>query len=1122
MFESKKIVASPFQALRKKIGTQHVLPVSTLHGSSKTLLFSLLAEQISQLVLVYPDIREAQETVVELNLLELGDRVLEITDFSKQALQERLTEIGKRKQFIICTTYEFFTTPAPPKAVIDSRTTMIEAGSAISYEDVTEYLNSLYYQKQQFVEAPGDYAKRGAIIDFWSYSERLPVRLEFDGDFIESMRYFDPESQRSVQSTVKVTLAPQIEEQSVEYSTKAIYAYLSEPVFVVNEAILRGTQVSVPDTQQQAKQAPKVPVIDEDAEIPPDPELLQIEEAINETEKTLYDLFLEEWTLTPKTAWVIERMFSSDREALELKLGQAPAVNSNYKVLFAVLQEFAAKAYRIFLTVENDLQLTRYQDLLSDMHSGVADFIESGKLRIIVLPIKEGFCNHTDKMLVLTDYQIFNKPYRTKLPSKTKKGQSKSRKLESIKPGDFVVHEEYGVGKFTGLEEISIGESTQESMKLLYNEGGIVYVNLNYLHLVKKFSAKEGITPSLSTLGSAEWVNKKRKAKKRIKEAARELIELYARRKLSQGYSFSADSVWQNELEASFIYEDTPDQAKVTGDVKSDMEANNPMDRLVCGDVGFGKTEIAVRAAFKAVQDGKQVAVLAPTTILVEQHFNTFHDRLQQFPVTIAALSRFQKKVEQKEIIKGLSEGKVDIVIGTHRLLSKDVGFHDLGLLIIDEEHRFGVKSKEKLREYKLNLDILTLTATPIPRTLNLSLLGARDLSLITTPPPNRQPIYTRVDSFETAHIKDWVYSELKRGGQIYIVHDRIQSIDKFASYLKRIMPDIKLCIAHGQMKPGQLEDVFHGFLHRKYDVLLATKIIESGLDMPNVNTIIINRADRFGLSELHQLRGRVGRSDKQAYAYLLVPSMNSLNKNTVRRLKAIEEYSDIGAGFSLSMRDLEIRGAGNLLGTEQTGFIDEIGFDMYIKLINESVEEIRQEEYKEVFKDLPMAEQKADATIETYFEIGIPNAYIPEQMDRLSYYTALYSVKIIEELAEIEEEMRDRFGPPPALVQRLFKSAELKYYASRAFFERVIIQRKQVIIVLPKGDNTLYYETKFGHLAAYIMDHYKDTIKIQQQNDSIKLLIRREFEFPEKAIELLTAFAKNVYGLMKGQKELL
>ncbi len=1117
MFDYRKLLTPFADAVRKQHAKQAVLSISQLNGSSKALLIAELAQKNPQLIALFPSIREVQETAVELTLLGLGENVLEITDYSQHSLQKHLTEIGKRKTFILCATYELLTTPIPRKATIDTNTTVIEPGLSISYEDVAGYLNELLYQKQQFVEEPGDYAKRGAIIDFWSYSEQFPVRLEFDGDFIESMRYFDPESQRSIELAKTATIAPPIiEEAVIEYSFDTMFEFLSNPLFVVNESAMRQIPAVPTETTEVPKKLPAHPEISDDAEIPPDPERFEVVEIIKEADESVYDLFIAKWSAIAGTSWIIEKMFTGDTQTMELHLGTAPPVNSNYKVLFSLLQEYSARKYTVYITVENDLQLNRFNDLISDLHSGVSDLIDDGKVRIVTLPIKEGFCNHEAKLLVLTDYQIFNKPYRTKLPSKAKKAQGKSRKLESIKPGDFVVHEEFGVGKFTGLEEISIGENRQESMRLLYNDGGIVYVNLNYLHLVKKFSAKEGVSPTLSTLGTADWTNKKKKAKKKIKEAARELIDLYARRKLSKGYAFSVDTVWQQELEASFMYEDTADQAKVTAEFKSDMQANNPMDRLVCGDVGFGKTEIAVRAAFKAVQDGKQVAVLAPTTILVEQHHNTFYDRLSQFPVSIEALSRFQSKAEQTEIVKRLEAGKVDIVIGTHRLLSKDVNFKDLGLLIIDEEHRFGVKAKEKLREYKLNLDILTLTATPIPRTLNLSLLGARDLSLIATPPPNRQPIYTRVESFESAHIRDWVLAEMKRGGQVYVVHDRVQSIEKFAAYLKRILPDIRIAVAHGQMKPAQLEEVFHGFLHRKFDILLATKIIESGLDIPNVNTIIINRADRFGLSELHQLRGRVGRSDRQAYAYLLVPSMNSLNKNSVRRLKAIEEYSDVGAGFSLSMRDLEIRGAGNLLGTEQTGFIDEIGFDLYIKLINESVEEIRQEEYKDLFKDLPATQQKTDATIETYFEIGIPNAYIAEQMDRLSYYTALYSIKLIEELSEIEEEMRDRFGAPPALVKRLFKSAELKYYASRALFERVIIQRKQVMIVLPKGDNARYYETKFAPLAAYIMDHFKNLIQLHQQNDSIKLIIKKEFEFPEVAIEFLIGFAKNIEGLMK------
>jgi transcription-repair coupling factor (superfamily II helicase) len=544
------------------------------------------------------------------------------------------------------------------------------------------------------------------------------------------------------------------------------------------------------------------------------------------------------------------------------------------------------------------------------------------------------------------------------------------------------------------------------------------------------------------------------------------------------------------------------------------MQAGNPMDRLVCGDVGFGKTEIAVRAAFKAAQDGKQTAVLVPTTILAEQHYNTFADRLSQFPVKVAVMSRFQSKKRQTEILGELSEGKIDVVIGTHRLLSKDIKFKDIGLLIIDEEHRFGVMAKEKLRSLKLNVDTLTLTATPIPRTLNLSLLGARDLSIIATPPPNRQPIYTHVSVFDVFKIKEWILTELKRNGQIYFVHDRVQSIDKLAGYIRKYLPDIRIAIAHGQMKPTQLEKVIHGFLNKDYDVLLSTKIIESGMDIPNVNTIIVNRADRFGLAELHQLRGRVGRSNRQAYAYFIVPSLSGITKKALRRLQAIEEFTDVGAGFNISMRDLEIRGAGNLLGTEQTGFINDVGFDLYVKLINEAVEELKYEEFKEVFKDLPKPEDRTEPTIDAYFEIGIPVTYMPEQMDRLNFYTALYSIKNLSEIEELRDEMVDRFGPLPILVQRLILAASLKLYSSYALFERVIIQRKNIFIILPRGQKEDYYKFKFVELMRFIIQEYKDSIKFNQQKDVLKLVIQNNFESPEVLMEFVIDFSKKVMGL--------
>jgi len=663
------------------------------------------------------------------------------------------------------------------------------------------------------------------------------------------------------------------------------------------------------------------------------------------------------------------------------------------------------------------------------------------------------------------------------------------------------------------LETIKIGLIEQESIKILYAEGGVVYVNLNYLSLIKKFSSNEDVKPRLSTLGSNEWKNTKKKVKSRIKDAARELIKLYAQRKAVLGFKYSEDTIWQNELEASFLYQDTPDQVKVTEEVKSDMENDNPMDRLVCGDVGFGKTEIAVRAAFKAVSDGKQVGLLVPTTILAEQHFSTFKERLSQFPVKVAVLSRFVKQSVQKEIVLQLEQGKIDIVIGTHRLLSKDIKFKDLGLLIIDEEHRFGVMAKEKLRSLKANVDTLTLTATPIPRTLNLSLLGARDLSIIATPPPNRQPIYTQVQKFEIVKIRDWIKKEIDRNGQIYFVHDRVQSIDKIAEYLRKHIPNVKIGVAHGQMKSSSLEKVLHDFMNKEYHILLATKIIESGLDIPNVNTIIINRADRFGLAELHQLRGRVGRSNRQAFAYLLVPSLKTISKKALRRLQAIEEYTDLGEGFNLSMRDLEIRGAGNLLGTEQSGAIDSVGFDMYVKMLDETVEELKQSEFKEEFKDLPVTIDRSEPTIDTYFELGIPRNYMPDQSDRLSYYTAMFSMVKVEEVDEIKEDMEDRFGKMPKIVEDLMLTAVLRYYASITLMERIVILRDKISILLPKAEREDFYKDKFSELMQMVMNRYSKRIQFKQVKDVMKLEMKNEFRSNEEVLNFLIDFIKEIHS---------
>ncbi len=1080
------------------------LYISPFYGSSRNLFVKSLTENQKQILVFCPTIQSVNETKVELSILGLEEILITIDNLNPDTLQERLTEINLKEKFILLSTYDLLKIKLPSQKTIENKTTRISVGGNLSYDELIEYLNLINYNNDKYIDSPGSYAVRGSIIDFWSYSEKQPCRLEFDGDFLESIRRFDPESQRSADKVETVTLAAAVYD---DYSILEddIFAYLNNPLVFIDELELNSFLFSNESDKQE--------VTPEDIDEELIEELYEEDDTVSNKSDDIPVRELTVEKLFQKDArWIVENHIHTEHERVELNFLEAPIVNANFELLFNHLKNFASKGNKIVITVENELQSKRLYDLLYDYKTELANLLVEGKIKLIVLPIKAGFIIKTDRIVILSDYQIFNKPYRTKVSSKQRIKKSRAKDFASIKKGDFVVHENYGIGQYAGLETIKIGQVEQESIKILYAEGGVVYVNLNYLSLVKKFSSKENAQPKLSVLGGHEWKNTKKKVKAQIQEAARELITLYAKRKSAQGFSFSNDSIWQKELEASFIYEDTPDQIKVTEEVKLDMESNNPMDRLVCADVGFGKTEIAVRAAFKAINDSKQAAVLVPTTILAEQHFNTFKDRLTQFPVKVEVLSRFRSQKEQKEILDKLTKGEIDILIGTHRILSKDIQFKDLGLLIIDEEHRFGVMAKEKLRAIKANVDTLTLTATPIPRTLNLSLLGARDLSIIGTPPPNRQPIYTKVDKFDIIKVREWIMKEISRGGQVYFVHDRVQSIDKIASYIQKHIPEINIAIAHGQMKPAQLEKVIYGFLNKEYHMLISTKIIESGLDIPNVNTIIINRADRFGLAELHQLRGRVGRSDKQAYAYFLVPSLKSITKKAVRRLQAIEEYTELGGGFSLSMRDLEIRGAGNLLGTEQSGFIDTVGFDMYLKLLDEAVEELKTGEFKDVFKDLPKTLERSEPTIDTYFEIGIPHKYMPDQSDRLSFYTALFSILKIEEVDEIKEEIIDRFGKLPPIVERLIQTAILRFYASLALFERIVIQKNKITIILPKAERENFYQNKFVSLLTYINDNFSKEVKFVQQNSILKLEIMNKYEKSDDTMKFLINFCNKVF----------
>ena len=1085
---------------------QSPIYISRFAGSIKSLIISTILKEENKLTVLLPTRKEVDELKVELSILGLGERLVVIDEFTPEILQEKITSLNQKNKFILLSTYKLLNTNFPKKVSLEKNTTRLEPGGEITYDDLIEYLDMLDYARDKFVGNPGDFSIRGSIIDFWSYSEKHPCRVEFDGDFLESIRFFDSESQRSTGKTDAVTLAPNITSSDSDELTD-IFEYL-------DGSLIFATQYHLEELFEEPKE--EISKINIDSEIEDDlkEEIFEDNSTTEESEETTKEVKVIPYTLdellSKKAKWIIEQEIGEENRH-NILISEAPIINSNFDLLFKTLTEYASKDFKIIIATENEFQSKRLLDLLFDFQNEIGDLLDSGIIKIIELPIKAGFVAKEDKLLVLTDYQLFNKPYRTKITSKSKYKKSKVKEFASIKRGDYVVHETFGIGKYVGLETIRIGLIEQESIKLIFANNDVVYVNLNYLSLIKRFSSNEDVHPRLSTLGSNEWRNTKKKVKGKIKEAARDLIKLYAQRKATPGFRFSDDTIFQKELEASFFYEDTPDQTSVTEQVKTDMEFESPMDRLVCGDVGFGKTEIAVRAAFKAVSDSKQVGILVPTTILAEQHFNTFKDRLNQFPVRVAVLSRFVKQSVQKEIILKLANGEVDIVIGTHRLLSKDIKFKDLGLLIIDEEHRFGVMAKEKLRSLRANVDTLTLTATPIPRTLNLSLLGARDLSIITTPPPNRQPIYTSVQKFDILKVRDYVRKELQRGGQIYFIHDRVQSIEKIAAYVQRYIPELKIAIAHGQMKPAQLEKVIYDFMNNEFQMLIATKIIESGIDIPNVNTIIINRADRFGLAELHQLRGRVGRSNRQAYAYLLVPSLKTISKKAVRRLQAIEEYTDLGGGFNLSMRDLEIRGAGNLLGTEQSGTVDTIGFDMYVKLLDEAVGELKLGEFRDEFKDLPKTLERSEPTIDTFFELGIPKTYMPDQSDRLSYYTAMFSIIKIEEVDEIREDMIDRFGKLPLIIDRLMQAAILRFYASITLMERVVILRDKITVILPKAEKEEFYQTKFQEFMQLILSKYARDIHFIQNKKVMKIEMKNKFRSPEETLTYVIDLIKEI-----------
>lgn len=967
-----------------------------------------------------------------------------------------LNKILENKSNITIVTKDILTKKLPEKKQILSNKRKVRVGDKINYNVFTQNLLLNGFQREIFVSQPGEIALRGQIIDIFPVGFENPIRIELWDDEIENIRQFDPLSQRSIQTHNEIEFIDSTFDISNNFQGSIFDYFDEETVFIY--------EYSEFDENITNK-------IDKFCKI-----------VINPLTKSNIQI-----SSKPQTNFKSQiSMFK--REIFEL-------ISLDYKIVVAANGEIHLERLKelLELTINDDIL---FEELL-------------GKVIWMTNSLSSGFVFEDEHFAYFTEHQIFNRQ-RIATPKKSKKKQGLTiKELRQLQIGDYVVHEDKGIGKFDGFQTIEIASNKQDAMRIIFADGDLLYVHLNYIHKIQKYTASDGAIPHLTKLGSTEWTRKKAKVKSRLKDIARDLIKLYAQRKNSEGFAFPPDDVWQQEFEASFYFEDTPDQATATSEVKKDMESPYPMDRLICGDVGFGKTEIAVRAAFKAASAGKQVAVLVPTTILAEQHFNTFKDRISRYPLKIDVLSRFKSKNEQKIILEKLAHGEIDIIIGTHRLLSSDVKFKNLGLLIIDEEHRFGVAAKEKLRQLKINVDTLTMTATPIPRTLNFSLLGARDLSIIETPPRNRLPIETEVIEFNLNYLANMIIQEINRDGQVFFVNDRIEGLEKLAYNLQMIAPQIKFGIIHGQMPTKELENVMQKFLERKFNVLFATKIIEAGIDIPNANTMIINNAHNFGLAELYQLRGRVGRSDTQAYCYLVVPSFKILKKQAIQRLQAIEEFTELGSGLRLAMRDLEIRGAGNLLGAEQSGFIIDIGYDLYQKILDEAVLELKIEEFPDLFDATALKAKQLDneIIIEIDKDAFFPENYIDNQTDRFQYYKALYNCTSNTELDNLMKEIIDKYGKLPDEAKNLIFAVRLRIAALNTGFTKIILKNKKLIAEFPDSANEYYYNNIFVHIVEFI----NTLTNVNLKQTKTRLLLECKVANDNEAIEILWRIKRTI-----------
>ena len=1080
-----------------------------LHASAASLFFSAyLSHAKHTTVFILNDLEEAGYFYHDLIQVNGEEKVLFFPSSYRRAVKygqkdaaneilrtEVLSRLQKGSPLAVVTYPDAIAEKVVSHRELSSRTLKVRVGEQTEVDTIMDILADFGFERVDYVYEPGQYALRGSIVDVFSYSSEYPYRIDFFGDEVDSIRTFEVESQLSREKKQEVSIVP-------ELSVSGSGEFVSLLEFIPKDTVLAmkdffWVREHVDKIHEDAV-SPLALAADEEHKT----QLLNIaKNLIDGSDFMMQALNFRRIEFGNKPTGIPQATLTFETEA-------QPIFHKNFELVSGCFKDFMQKGYTLYICTDSEKQAKRLKDIFEEREDHIV-------FTYVNKTLHEGFTDHALRSCFFTDHQIFDRFHKYSLRSdraRSGKVALTLKELSQFEPGDYVVHIDHGIGKFAGLVRLPNGNSTQEVIKLVYQNEDVVFVSIHSLHKISKYKGKEGEPPRINKLGTGAWEKIKEKTKTKIKDIARDLIKLYSQRKQEKGYAYTSDSFLQHELEASFLYEDTPDQLKATNDVKADMESDRPMDRLVCGDVGFGKTEVAIRAAFKAVTDNKQVAVLVPTTVLAYQHFQTFSERLKEFPCKVEYLSRARSAKDTSRILKELAEGSVHILIGTHKLIGKSVKFKDLGLLIIDEEQKFGVSVKEKLRQLKVNVDTLTMTATPIPRTLQFSLMGARDLSVIQTPPPNRYPIQTEVHTFNEEIITEAINFEMSRNGQVFFVNNRIQNLQELKALIQRNIPDCRVCIGHGQMKPEELEKIIYDFVNYDYDVLLATTIIESGIDIPNANTIIINAAQNFGLSDLHQMRGRVGRSNRKAFCYLLAPPLTSLTPEAKRRLQAIENFSGLGSGIHIAMQDLDIRGAGNMLGAEQSGFIADLGYETYQKILAEAVKELKEDEFSELYQEELQAagEEKisgedfvSECQVESDLELLLPNEYVPSSSERMLLYRELDGLELDKEVLDFKSRLEDRFGKIPPEAQELLRIVPLRRLAKRLGAEKIFLKAGRMTLFFVSNPDSPYYQSAaFGKVISY-MGMNPRYCNLREQNGKRSMVVKN-VENVETAVSIL------------------